>query len=127
MSNASGIGRFPMPTTHWITKQMPAELVPLFGFRDERIPDEYRDEIEYLYTIDYPDGTPYRMSILVEYISDPEEPVVAFVMGDTIELDGASVVVANWESGRVPATSSLGGYTYHQVTVTLPAAEDGDG
>ena len=127
MSEANGTGRFPMPTTHWITRQVPAELVPLFGFRGEQIPDEYHEAIEYLCVINYPDGTPYRMPVLVEYISDPEAPPVAFIVGDTIELDGIPVVVKNWDRGKIPAVANLGGYVYHQVTVAPPVTGEGDG
>lgn len=127
MSEANGTGRFPMPTTYWITEQMPAELVALFGFRDERIPDGYRDEIEYLYVIAYPDGTPYRMPVLVEYVSDLESPAVAFVIGDAIELDGVTVIVKDWKRDGIPSTGTLGGYTHHQVTVAMPAEGSSSG
>lgn len=127
MSDVNGTGRFPMPTISWVTRQIPAELVPLFGFRGERIPDEYHDTIEYLYTIEYPDGTPYRMPILVEYIGDQEAPTVAFIVGDTIELNGIPVTVKSWDRGEIPPSGRLNGYAYHQVTVALPVEAGSDG
>jgi len=112
-----------MPTTFWIARQLPAELTPLFGFREETIPERYRDEIQYLYQVEYPDGTPYRVPLLVEYIDDQDAPAVAFVVGDRIELDGIPVTVEDWDSRPIPATTSLPEYTHHQVLVRLPGGE----
>ena len=125
MPESPGTGRFPMPQVPWIVRQLPQELFGLFGFRGEEIPESYRDEVEYLYTIAYPDGSPYRMPVLVQYVTDPGEPTVAFVVGDRVTLDETEVVVTDWVSREIPAGGGVDGYTYHQVTVALPEAADG--
>lgn len=115
-------GRFPGPGVAWIVRQIPRELHPLFGFRGEEIPEEYEEEIEYLYEIAYPDGSPYRIPLLVQYLVHTEVPTV-FIIGDRIELDGVLLTVKNHEHSEV--TSGGTRYTHHQVTVALPEAVDG--
>lgn len=125
MSEAAGTGRFPMPTVGWITAQLPEELYPLFGFRGEAVPETARDVVEYLYVIKYPDDTDYRMPVLAQYTSD-DDPAVAFVIDDEIELDGIRLVVKEHVSREVKPGGDDPGYTFHQVTVALPGrGEDG--
>jgi hypothetical protein len=124
MSEAAGTGRFPMPTIRWITAQLPKELYPLFGFRGEAVPETCRDVVEYTYTLKYPDDTDYPMSILAHYVPE-EDPAVAFIIDDEIELDGIRLVVKDHVSREVKPGGGDPGHTYHQVTVALPEAVDG--
>lgn len=125
MSEAAGTGRFPMPTVGWITAQLPEELYPLFGFRGEAVPEAARDVVEYLYVIKYPDDTDYRMPILAQYTSG-DDPAVAFVIDDEIELNDIRLVVKEHISREVKPGGEDPGYTFHQVTVALPErGEDG--
>lgn len=125
MSEAAGTGRFPMPNVGWITAQLPEELYPLFGFRGEAVPETARDVVEYLYVIKYPDDTDYRMPILAQYTSD-EDPAVAFVIDDEIELDGIRLIVKEHVAREVKPGGEDPGYSFHQVTVVLPErSEDG--
>lgn len=124
MSEATGTGRFPMPTIGWITAQLPEELYPLFGFQGETVPETCRDIVEYLYVLKYPDDTDYRMSILAHYVPE-DDPAVAFIIDDEIELDGIRLVVKEYTSRETRPGGEDPGYTLHQVTVALPGATDG--
>lgn len=116
----AGTGRFPVPEK-WILERLPAEMHGMFGFRGESHldPDSTRDEIEYTYTVDIPGGT-MKKAILVHYVGD-EDPAVAFVIDDVIELDGIRFAVQDWKTRVIPPNSGCRGYTLHEVDVRLAA------
>lgn len=119
MSENKWTGRFPMSTIPWVTRQLPKELYPMFGFRGEEIPRKFRDQIEYMYPLEAPDGSPYPVSILMGY-AEEGDPEVAFVIGDTISLDGVNVIVRDWDMRTIPSSSHFSAFLHHLVLVTLP-------
>jgi hypothetical protein len=128
---AVGVGRFPVHRAKWISDQIPAELHDMFGYRGEpggTEDDHGQDEIEYQYEIKCPDGTPYRMPILVHYMEGEGIPI-AFIIDEEITLggDGATFLVSDWTSRRIYSGGGEPDYTLHEVVVRLPEkAEDCD-
>ena len=120
MTDEIGIGRFPVPEK-WILQQLPEKLHSMFGYRGETDSEDCRncrDEVDYTYTVDLPDGATMKKAILVHYVSG-SAPVVAFIIGDEIELDGIPFTVLDWEPRHMPPQGGESGYTHHVVDVKL--------
>lgn len=102
--------------------QLPKELHGIFGFRGEPVPDVFQDEIEYVTPMRTPDGEPFRKSLLIHYASD--DVPVAFIIGDTVELDGVEMTISGYSSDVIPLNGPESfSYTYHYVVVVK--ADDG--
>lgn len=117
-----GVGRFSMPREKWILDQLPEMLKGFFGYRDEYIPDRFCEAIDYTYWISYPDGSGYDKEFLIHYLVDNEVPT-AFIIGDTVILDGVPFRVLDYTSERQADCTNAGdpfSYTYWRVRV-VPA------
>lgn len=118
MPDKLGTGRFPVPEK-WILQQLPEKLHGMFGFRDEPTYDDgHSDEIQYIFTVALPDGATMKKALLMHYVNG-EDPVVAFAIDDTIELDGIAFTVKAWDFERVPAQHGEAAYTHHIVELAV--------
>lgn len=122
MSDETGTGRFPVPEK-WILQQLPKELHGMFGYRGEAGFDDCRDEIDYTYTMDLPDGATMKKALLVHYVHEGA-PAVAFIIDDEIKLDGIPFTVVSWDFRDIPARGDEPGYRHHVVDLRLAAARD---
>ena len=118
MSDEIGVGRFPAPDK-WILQHLPEELHGMFGFRDEPTHDDgHSDEIQYVFTVELPGGGTMKKALLMHYVNG-DDPTVAFIIDDTIELDGIPFTVKTWDFERVPARHGEPGRTHHLVGLAV--------
>lgn len=108
--------RFPVPRRE-ILEQIPEELRGLYGEQDDPELEEFSDEIDYLYEIKRPDGSPFEALLYCEYVLPGDTPVVYTVDG-RIELDGIEVEVV--KSDLFPKGIEGDGRRYWRVVVRLP-------
>lgn len=108
--------RFPVPRRE-ILEQIPETLRGLYGEQADPEPEEFSDEIDYLYEIKRPDGSPFEALLYCEYVLPGETPVVHVIDG-CIELDGIAVEVVRSELFREGVEGD--GRQYWRVVVCLP-------
>lgn len=89
----------------------------LYGEQTNPEPEEFSDEIDYLYEIKRPDGSPFEALLYCEYVLPGETPIV-YSAGGCIELDGVAVEVVKSELFREGIEGD--GRRYWRVVVRLP-------
>jgi hypothetical protein len=111
--------RFPMPP-EWILKQIPEELHKVFGWRGEDSLDWHADQIHFVYSVTYPDGSAVQVPLLAECVTQ-DDPAVTFIIDGLITLDDVPVTVESCWKREIPSIGWDPGYTYWEVQVRMPA------